>query len=80
MVFSIPRINTFHLNISNRSLCTYGRARLCVIGVGIAAVLYNIPRFFEVTWTVTYDEEADTNRTEVTPTKVRQDATYIRYS
>ena len=35
-----------------RSLCTYGRAKLYVIGVAIFSVLYNLPRFFEVTYKV----------------------------
>ena len=28
-----------------RALCTYGRARACVLAVGAAAVIYNIPRY-----------------------------------
>jgi len=31
-------------NVDTRSLCTYGRARGCVLGLGAAAVIYNIPR------------------------------------
>lgn len=31
-----------------RSLCTYGRARIYVLLIVVFAVLYNLPRFFEV--------------------------------
>uniref|UniRef100_A0A182SM78 G-protein coupled receptors family 1 profile domain-containing protein n=1 Tax=Anopheles maculatus TaxID=74869 RepID=A0A182SM78_9DIPT len=32
-----------------RALCTYGRARLYVVGILIFSILYNLPRFWEVT-------------------------------
>jgi hypothetical protein len=50
-----------------------------VVCVGIASFLYNIPRFFEVTWSVIYDEAAKENKTEVSPTLLREDQIYIRY-
>ena len=61
-----------------RSICTYGRARTCVLSVGLAAFLYNIPRFLEVTWASTYDNATEENITEVRPTLLRQDPIYIR--
>jgi len=60
-----------------RSLCTYGRARSCVVIMGTAALIYNIPRFFEVTWKNAYNEQEQLNRTQVIPTKLRQNETYI---
>ena len=61
-----------------RSLCTYGRARTCVVVMGTAALIYNIPRFFEVTWHHVYNEEEDLNRTQVIATEIRRNQTYIR--
>ena len=49
-----------------------------MLGLGAAAVIYNIPRFFEVTWRLAYDEQEDENRTELAPTEIRLDPTYIR--
>ena len=28
-----------------RALCTYGRARICVIVVGVCSIVYNLPRY-----------------------------------
>ena len=63
--------------LTARSVCTYGRARSCVLLISLAALLYNIPRFLEVTWVSTYDELSRENRTEVTPTPLRQNPMYI---
>eukprot|EP00095_Tigriopus_kingsejongensis_P005525 maker-scaffold282_size228295-snap-gene-1.19 protein:Tk05525 transcript:maker-scaffold282_size228295-snap-gene-1.19-mRNA-1 annotation:"fmrfamide receptor" len=60
-----------------RALCTYGRARAYVIFLGVCAILYNISRFFEVSWKTVYDADAGVNRTEVIPTWLRQNPTYI---
>lgn len=35
-----------------RSLCTYGRAKMYVLCVVLFSVLYNLPRFWEVTYKV----------------------------
>ena len=59
-----------------RSICTYGRARTCVIILAIASLIYNIPRFLEVTWTTT--EIDGINRTVPFPTDLRLDTTYIK--
>ncbi len=60
-----------------RYLCTYGRARICVLLVGGLAVAYNVPRFFEVTWGEAFDPETGANRTQVRPTQMRMNETYI---
>lgn len=62
-----------------RALCTYGRARAYVVFLGVCAILYNIPRFFEVSWRTVFDADAGVNRTEVIPTWLRRNPTYIRY-
>lgn len=67
------------LSFPLRSLCTYGRARICVLCISLAALIYNIPRFLEVTWVSHFDASLGQNRTEVRPTPLRQDPTYIRY-
>ena len=59
-----------------RSVCTNGRAKLAVLLVLTFAVIYNIPRFLEVTW----EEESDGrggNRTVYTPTELRKNPHYI---
>ena len=38
--------------LKTRSLCTYGRARIYVSVVSVFAVLYNLPRFAEITYKV----------------------------
>ena len=60
-----------------RSICTYGRARTCVIILGISSLIYNIPRFLEVTWTST--EVCGVNRTVPWPTALRMNQTYIKF-
>ena len=47
-----------------RSICTYGRARTCVLSVGLAAFLYNIPRFMEVTWDSSFLNESSKDMSE----------------
>ena len=78
LIVTIERYVAVCQPLKARALCTYGRARLCVIVLGACAVAYNIPRFFEVTWRQAYDAEAGMNRTEVTPTWLRTNSTYIR--
>ena len=68
--------------VNFRSICTYGRARTCVLSVGLAAFLYNIPRFMEVTWDSSFLNESsnDENVTEVcvVSTTLRNNSIYIR--
>ena len=46
--------NFFHFRSSN--ICTYGRAKMAVILIALFSLVYNIPRFFEVTWGVPTSE------------------------
>ena len=64
-------------NKKARSICTYGRARTCVIIVGTASLIYNIPRFLEVTWTT--QEVCGINRTIPFATDLRMNLTYVKY-
>ena len=35
------------------TICTYGKAKLSVAAIVTFAILYNVPRFFEVSWNTT---------------------------
>lgn len=74
---TIERYVAVCLPLKARSLCTYGRARIYVICITVFALLYNIPRFREVTWRTTYYPELGANITNVMPTELRDDPTYI---
>ncbi|KAK8753491.1 hypothetical protein OTU49_004665 [Cherax quadricarinatus] len=58
-----------------RSLCTYGRARVYVISVALFSVLYNLPRFWEVSYQECYIRGEWL--TVVVPSQLRQDPYYI---
>jgi len=60
-----------------RSLCTFGRSRRVVIGLGLFAVLYNLPRFFEVRTTTAYYTDLGVNVTDVGPTPLRNNPAYV---
>ena len=32
-------------------IITYGRTKLAIVGIALFALVYNLPRFFEITWT-----------------------------
>ena len=66
--------------LSARSVCTFGRARCCVGGIIMASVLYNLPRFFEVTWDSVFDEDTQQNITIIQPTQLRLNSLYIRFT
>ncbi|XP_069988013.1 FMRFamide receptor [Penaeus vannamei] len=57
-----------------RSLCTYGRAKMYVLCVVLFSVLYNLPRFWEVTYKVC--EFEDFSFVIVVPSKLRQNDYY----
>ncbi|KAK7087045.1 G-protein coupled receptor activity protein [Halocaridina rubra] len=59
-----------------RSLCTYGRAKIYVVAVALFSVLYNLPRF----WEVTYQEciMPDDRFVIVVPSSLRQNPFYIQ--
>eukprot|EP00095_Tigriopus_kingsejongensis_P010932 snap_masked-scaffold206_size259025-processed-gene-1.14 protein:Tk10932 transcript:snap_masked-scaffold206_size259025-processed-gene-1.14-mRNA-1 annotation:"fmrfamide receptor" len=61
-----------------RSICTNGRAKLSVFFFALFAVIYNIPRFFEVTWETQYLEDFGENRTVIAVTDFRKSALYIK--
>ncbi|TRY67168.1 hypothetical protein TCAL_05489 [Tigriopus californicus] len=61
-----------------RAICTNGRAKLSVFFFTVFAVIYNIPRFFEVTWETQYLEDFGENRTVIAVTDFRKSALYIK--
>lgn len=60
-----------------RSLCTYGRARMYVIGIIIFSVVYNLPRLFEGTVISEHYEEENITVYCVRPTELRNDPLFI---
>lgn len=60
-----------------RSLCTYGRARIYVFVIIIFSVLYNLPRFWEVSHASNYDERFNTTIYCVVASALRKDSVYI---
>lgn len=59
-----------------RSLCTYGRAKVYVLCVAFFSILYNLPRF----WEVSYQEckvDGEVFRVIVVPSALRQNPYYI---
>ncbi|XP_040578439.2 FMRFamide receptor [Lepeophtheirus salmonis] len=65
------------LPLKARSLCTYGRAKVCVVTTVLFAAIYNIPRFFEITRTTVYDPKTQANISQVNATDLRRNSTYI---
>ncbi|KAG0710790.1 FMRFamide receptor [Chionoecetes opilio] len=59
-----------------RVLCTYGRAKIYVMSVAFFSVVYNLPRFWEVSTQECIIEEDETMRI-VIPTKLRLNSFYI---
>ena len=76
---TLERFVAVCLPFRSRSLCTYGRARYGVILVALCATVYNLPRFWEITWKNNYygPNMTDYAYTEVITTELRQDPTYI---
>ena len=62
---TIERYVAVCLPLKARFLCTYGRAKIYVICISIFAILYNIPRFFEVTSQTYYIKDTEDNITSV---------------
>jgi len=58
-------------------LCTYGRAKLYILVIVLLSIGYNLPRFWEVTWAQVYSPALAANITEVVPTQLRENKTYI---
>lgn len=60
-----------------RSLCTYGRARMYVIGIVLFSALYNMPRFWEGTVRGEFHEELNMTIYCARPTELRENPLYI---
>lgn len=60
-----------------RSLCTYGRARVYVIGIIIFSIVYNLPRLFEGTVISEFYEEENITVYCVRPTQLRMNSLFI---
>ena len=56
----------------------FSRACWYVMVVGLFSGLYNLSRFFEVTWYTWYDEFDRENKTGIMPTALRDNTLYIR--
>ena len=41
---------TIFIDFRSSNICTYGRAKVAVVLIALFSLIYNIPRFFEVTW------------------------------
>ncbi len=63
--------------LKSRAVCTNGRAKWAVALFVIFAVIYNIPRFFEITWTTEYIKEEGDNRTVFFATEMRKNELYV---
>ena len=75
LAVTLERFVAVCLPFRARSLCTYGRARYGVISVALFAVIYNLPRFFEVKWQACTENNATI--TVVRPTELRIHPLYI---
>lgn len=62
-----------------RSLCTYGRARGYVLGIIVFSAVYNLPRFWEVSYQANSYQTLTMNTTIYcpVPSDLRQNLTYI---
>jgi len=60
-----------------RSLCTYGRARIYVLLIVVFAVIYNLPRFFEVERVAATMPNTNVTVYTVTASALRQNPLYI---
>ncbi|XP_063867233.1 FMRFamide receptor-like isoform X2 [Scylla paramamosain] len=61
-----------------RVLCTYGRAKIYVMSVAFLSILYNLPRFWEVTTKECFTDDEKTLRI-VIPTQLRLNSFYIEF-
>lgn len=60
-----------------RSLCTYGRARIYVFVIAVFSILYNLPRFWEMSNHSTDIKTLNTTIYCVEATELRKNNTYI---
>ena len=45
-----PPLQTSLIPFRSATICTYGKAKLGLAAITVFSILYNIPRFFEVSW------------------------------
>ena len=74
---TLERFVAVCLPFRSRSLCTYGRARYGVILVALFAIVYNLPRFWEIKWQTSYPYGPNIPITEVVTTELRRNHYYI---
>ena len=60
-----------------RYLCTYGRAKIYVAVIVLFAALYNVPRFFEVTYGTFFDQGTNETCDYPLPSELRSNGAYI---
>nr|WDS50847.1 FMRFamide receptor like protein [Palaemon carinicauda] len=60
-----------------RSICTYGRAKVYVMVVAFFSIIYNLPRFWEVSYMVCR-QNGEEERVIVIPSPLRQNDQYIQ--
>lgn len=60
-----------------RSLCTYGRARFYVLVIIVFSIVYNLPRFWEVSHQANFYAEFNTTIYCPMPSSLRQNPVYI---
>ena len=83
MCVTVERYVAVCLPLRARVICTFGRARAYVAIIGMFALFYNLPRFWEVTHVTKNIREHDINTTWnynitlVEPTDLRNDYYYI---
>ena len=74
------------MHFRSSTSCTYGRAKIGVACTILFSILYNIPRFFEVSWIIGSEPDPDWlgevnltsgERPQIVMTNLRQDPTYI---
>lgn len=66
--------------LRSATICTYGKAKLGVASIVAFSILYNIPRFFEVSWevvTITTPQNTTEQHVEVQMTSMRESKAYI---
>ena len=74
---TLERFVAVCLPFRSRSLCTYGRARYGVILIALFAIVYNLPRFWEIKWQTTYPYGPKYPITEVIQTDLRTNHYYV---
>ncbi|XP_059093766.1 FMRFamide receptor-like isoform X2 [Tigriopus californicus] len=80
VLITLERYFVVCLPLKSRSLCTYGRARRCVVVIMVCSCLYNVPRFFEYkfeTFQVIMPNRHNVTLTFLQSTMLRDNSLYI---